>query len=243
MALTEPEGALAETSLYAPVKAFLEAQGYDVKGEIRGVDVVGTRGEDVVVVELKLRFNLDLVLQGVQRQRLTDTVYLAFGAPDARSRTPWNEKQTSVLRLCRMLGLGLLLVFLPKRGRPRVEPVLDPAPYRPRKDKPEKVRLLREFHARRGDFNQGGTNRRPLVTAYRQDALLCADSLRQGALPLGQLRQRSGVERAGGIVRANVYGWFERKQRGTYQLTDGGRAALVRFADAVPAAAVGDRDA
>jgi hypothetical protein len=229
---------LAETTLYAPVKTFLERLGYDVKAEIRSADVVGVRGDDLVVVELKVRFNLELLLQGIERQRLSDCVYLAFPAPPAKTRTPWNDKQSEVTRLCRLLGLGILLVFVPKKGPPRVEPLLDPAPYRPRKDKPERARLLREFQARRGDFNQGGTNRRPLVTAYRQDALLCADSLREGALPLGQLRSVSGVGRAGGIVRANVYGWFERPQRGTYQLTEGGRAALVHFADAVPLRAV-----
>lgn len=225
---------LAETALYAPVKAFLEKLGFEVKGEIHAADVVGKREDELVVVELKLRFNLDLILQGVERQRLTDQVYLAFPAPEARSRNPWNDRNATVLRLCRQLGLGLLLVLLPKRGNARVEPVLDPAPYRPRKDVASRLRLVKEFQARRGDHNAGGGNRRPLVTAYRQDALLCADSLKQGALPLGKLRELSGVGRAGGIVRANVYGWFERKQRGTYQLTDGGRDALLRFADALP---------
>ncbi len=30
-----------ESDLYAPVKALLEGQGYVVKGEVRGCDVVG----------------------------------------------------------------------------------------------------------------------------------------------------------------------------------------------------------
>ena len=33
-----------ESDLYAPVKALLEGQGYVVKGEVRGCDVVGVRG-------------------------------------------------------------------------------------------------------------------------------------------------------------------------------------------------------
>ena len=55
-----------ETTLYAPIKDFLETAGYVVKGEIGGCDVVGvSEGEpDVVVVcELKLSFNLELILQ------------------------------------------------------------------------------------------------------------------------------------------------------------------------------------
>jgi hypothetical protein len=57
---------MAETDLYAPIKQFLEAQGYAVKGEIGACDVVGVRGdEDAVVVELKERLNFALLLQAV----------------------------------------------------------------------------------------------------------------------------------------------------------------------------------
>ena len=61
-----------ETSLYLPVKRFLETMGFDVKGEICGCDLVALRGDSapiVVVGELKLNFNLDLVLQGVAPAR------------------------------------------------------------------------------------------------------------------------------------------------------------------------------
>ena len=44
-----------EADLYPPVKAFLEAQGYDVKGEVGAADLVALRGdEDPIIVELKL---------------------------------------------------------------------------------------------------------------------------------------------------------------------------------------------
>jgi len=59
-----------ETSLYAPVKRFLEGLGYTVKGEVGGCDIVGIKGDDppiVVVGEMKLAFNLELVLQAVDR--------------------------------------------------------------------------------------------------------------------------------------------------------------------------------
>jgi hypothetical protein len=114
-----------------------------------------------------------------------------------------------------------------------VEPFLDPAPYRPRKDSVNRARLLREFQTRRGDPNRGGINKRPLVTAYRQDALLCADCLRDGAVALKSIRERSGVSRVSGILQGNVYGWFERVSRGHYQLTAGGHEALSTFGDAL----------
>src|SRR3954451_7338166 len=79
-----------EVDLYEPVKRFLEGLGYEVKGEVRGCDVVAIRRggdqgetEPPIVVELKLAFTLGFVLQGVDRLALTDLVYLAVPArPD-----------------------------------------------------------------------------------------------------------------------------------------------------------------
>jgi hypothetical protein len=44
---------MPEADLYDPIKRFLEAQGYSVKGEIGACDIVAVRGEDgPVIVEL-----------------------------------------------------------------------------------------------------------------------------------------------------------------------------------------------
>ena len=57
-----------ESDLYAPVKALLEGQGYSVKGEVLGCDVVAVRGKELpVIVELKQTFGIGLVLQGVKK--------------------------------------------------------------------------------------------------------------------------------------------------------------------------------
>ena len=66
-----------ETDLYPPVKRYLESQGYTVKGEITDCDVVAVRpGEEPVIVELKLTLNLNVVLQAVARQRVSNAVYV-----------------------------------------------------------------------------------------------------------------------------------------------------------------------
>ena len=62
------------------MKRFLEGLGFEVKGEIGGCDLVAIRGGEppvVVIGELKLRFDLELVLQGVDRAAVGDEVWLA----------------------------------------------------------------------------------------------------------------------------------------------------------------------
>lgn len=68
-----------ETELYAPLKSFFERQGYDIKGEVRTCDLVGIREDEAppLIVEMKKSFNLALLLQGIERLRLSPNVYLA----------------------------------------------------------------------------------------------------------------------------------------------------------------------
>lgn len=211
-----------ESDLYAPVKALLEGQGYVVKGEVRGCDVVAVRGgEPPVIVELKRAFGLALVLQGVDRLAVSDRVYLAVGQ--------WPKQMKNVRRLCRRLGLGLMVV-----AAERADIVLDPVPYRPRLDKRKTGRLLGEHARRVGDPNRGGsTTRVPMMTAYRQEALRCAELLaRNGPMKLAALRAAADAPRAAVILQQDVYGWFERVERGVYTISPAGQRGLETFARA-----------
>lgn len=224
-----------EEELYAPVKAFLERQGYDVKAEVQGCDLVARRGDEPpVIVELKMAFTLPLVLQGVDRLALSRNVYLAV-ADSARStpRSLWRRERRGIRKLCRRLGLGLLAVHEPTTRRPAfVEPLVDPRPYRPRTDRRRGRLLLKEFAERVGDPNTGGMTRRPIVTVYRQAALRCAAHLdRHGPTKAAVVAAATGVDRAATIMRTDAYGWFERVERGIYQVTAAGIAALARYAD------------
>jgi hypothetical protein len=209
-----------ETDLYPPVKALLERQGYTVKGEVHRCDIVAVRGaEPPVVVELKRTFGLGLVLQGIDRLSLTDTVYLAVGT--------WPPRLGDVKKLCRRLGLGLMIV-----GDRRAEVLLDPLPYRPRKNARRVARLVGEHARRVGDPNRGGMTRLPIMTAYRQEALRCAGLLAaHGPMPLKALRAAGDVPNAASILQRDVYGWFERIERGTYRVSPEGRRGLERFGE------------
>lgn len=50
-----------------------------IKSEVRHCDLVGVRpgSDEPLIVEMKKTFNLPLLLQGLERQRLSPEVYLA----------------------------------------------------------------------------------------------------------------------------------------------------------------------
>jgi hypothetical protein len=209
-----------ESDLYAPVKALLEEQGYVVKGEVRDCDVVGVRsGEPPVIVELKRSFGLGLVLQGIDRLAISERVYLAIGQ--------WPKQMRNVRKLCRRLGLGLIVV-----ARDHADILLDPAPYRPRINKRKAGRLLGEHQRRVGDPNRGGSAKKvPMMTAYRQEALRCAELLAaNGPMKLASMRSAADVPNAANILRHDYYGWFERVERGVYAITPAGLHGLQAFA-------------
>lgn len=208
---------MAETSLYLPVKRHLEAQGYVVKSEVVSCDVVAVRGdESPVIVELKQAMSLALLYQAVDRLAVTDHVYVAVARPR-------RGVAREALGLCRRLGLGLIIVA----SSGSIEVMADPVPYKPRPNTRRRGLLLREFNARSGDPNIGGSTRKPLMTAYRQDAIRCAQHLSvHGSMRIRDVKAATAVDRAAAILRDNVYGWFMKVERGVYDLTDAGRGAL-----------------
>lgn len=214
----------AETTLYAAVKAHLERLGYEAKGEVCGCDIVAIKpGEPpfLVITELKMTFTLDLVLQGVDRLSAADEIWLAV-----RMSRRGRDRDRRVHKLCRLLGFGLLGV---DPSRNSVEVLAEPAAYKPRPNLKRRARLTKEHLQRRGDPTSGGSTRKPIMTAYRQRALDCAEVLRDGA---GQPRAlKSIAPDAGRILLRNVYGWFERMERGSYGLTPSGRDALETYRD------------
>jgi len=221
---------MPEVELYGPIKRFLEAQGYAVKGEIGPCDIMAVRGDEPpVIVEMKERLNLALILQAVDRLSFSDTVYIAFRIGKGHSAS-WSSRKKHVTKLLRRLGLGLLTVS----ARGNVVPVLDPSPYKPKPNVRRRQRLLTEFAERVGDPERGGSASRRRLTAYRQDALRCARELADaGALKVSILRERTRVSRAGPILRDNHYGWFDRVKLGHYELSPKGRQDLVIWSDAL----------
>ncbi|MCA1287978.1 DUF2161 domain-containing phosphodiesterase [Salipiger bermudensis] len=213
-----------ESELYAPVKALLTGQGYEVKGEVGAADLVAMRGpEPPVIVELKLKISLALFHQAVARLTVSDAVYIAVPRPSGRTA---RRALKDNLALCRRLGLGFIVV---KEGRAEV--LCDPGPYAPRKNKRKQARLLREFQRIEGDPNAGGATRHGIVTGYRQDALRCAAHLAEHGASRGRdVVSATGVKEATRIMRDNHYGWFDKVETGVYAISAAGRAGLTHWA-------------
>ncbi|MGG1878061.1 DUF2161 family putative PD-(D/E)XK-type phosphodiesterase [Paenibacillus cisolokensis] len=249
-----------EAELYAPLKAFFETNGYIIKGEVRNCDLVGMKEgmKEPLIVEMKKTFNLALLLQGLERLKLSPYVYLAV----EKSRTKKgavNQRWSDLCDLCRRLGLGLMTVTFYKTKAPFVEVLCEPeaAVQTGRTSPRRRERLLYEFHERSGDYNTGGITRAKLVTAYREKALRVAAAITQltgpdeagdadaeaandaagpratAGISPAQVRDASGVGSAGAILQHNYYGWFRRISRGRYVLTPAGLQALQEYAPVV----------
>lgn len=218
-----------EADLYPPLKAYFEARGYAVKGEVGAADMVALGPGDPVVVELKRQFSLALYHQAIARLRLTPLVFIAVPRPEgAQARRMLADN----LALCRRLGLGLLVV----RARDGlVEPLVEPGAPPPRASKAKRARMLAEFGRLLGDPNAGGATRHGIVTGYRQDALRCAAYLAEYGPSRGAAVARdTGVRVATRLMADNHYGWFRRISTGVYALTESGTAGLADWDGALP---------
>lgn len=225
-----------EAELYLPLKQFFEARGYEVKGEVKHCDLVAVRQgeEELLIVEMKKTFNLALLLQGVERLRISERVFLAVERNRKKSGAH-NQRFGELTELCRMLGLGLITVTFYKTKSPFIEVLSEPGelPRTPRR-KTREARLLHEFRERSGDYNIGGIRSKKLVTAYREKALRCAYALQaEGFAPPRRVAELSGCSKAASILQKDYYGWFERVERGVYRLRPEGSSALDQYAELI----------
>ena len=216
---------ISETDLYKPVASFLRARGYEVRGEVHGVDVVARRDNEIVAVELKRSMGLELILQAVERQRSTDGVYVAV---PSRKKGPPLRNLRRVNALLKRLELGLILVHFRQSGTV-VEVRFHPKSWTYRRSHRERRYIIREFDGRTGDRNAGGTSGR-VVTAYREHSIHIACALMlTGPTSPAALRALGTVDTTGAILLRNVYGWFDHPEKGLYAIHDAGIKALKSY--------------
>ena len=200
---------LLESDLYGPVRSYLEGLGYDVKGEVKDCDVAAVRDGELIVVELKRGFTLELLFQAMDRQRVADGVYVAVPLPKRGYMDPRVPEMRS---LCRRLELGLIFVGFTSRGAGQVDVAVHPKEASaPRRDKKRRLAVLREHGDRTGSANTGGVSRKKILTAYKEQALLAVRILRdRGPLTAADVKKLGGPPNAAAILGRNALGWFDR---------------------------------
>ena len=181
-----------------------------------------------IIIELKTGFSLTLFHQAINRQSMSDNVYVAVPRKSGKAALTALRRNKM---LCRRLRLGLLTVKLPEG---HVVMHCEPKPFTPRKIKAKKTKLLSEFDKRHGDPNKGGMTSSGHMTSYRQGALRCAKVLHdEGACKASYVAKMAGFEKARNLMADNHYGWFEKIDRGVYGLTPLGATALDDNAETV----------
>lgn len=225
---------IKESDLFDPVKEYLESLGYDVKGEVKNCDITAIKDDEVIVVELKKGFTLELVYQGLNRQAIADSVYLAVPLP---KKGYFSARHNDNLRLCKRLELGLIYVGFTTKGKAQVDVVLHPAPASAiRKNKKKRLAVITEHRGRTGSVNTGGVTRRKIITVYKEQALAVAEILsKNGELKTAEIRKLGGPENTSKILRGNHYKWYEKAGGSSvntvYKLTQCGYEALNEYKD------------
>lgn len=214
-----------EEDLYKPIYDYLSESGYTVRSEVSHCDIAAVKGEELLVVEMKKSLNLAVIMQATLRQRIADMVYIAVPKP---GKDLFSKRWKDICYMLKRLQLGLMVVSL-KEECSYAEVVFEPAAFDMVKSKKrsmkKKQELIKEFDARYGDFNTGGSTGKKLVTAYREMAIhISCCLIKYGPLSPKALRQLGTDEKkTTTILFKNHYGWFLSISRGLYDINDKGR--------------------
>jgi len=201
--------------MYKPLKKFLQKKGYTVHSEVEGVDVMAQKPGELLIVEMKTSFNLQLIYQLIERLKMTDQVY-AYIPLGKGGRWPKTYK-----RMCGLLKrLHCGLITLDQKTRKTVVVEFEPASFKGRTNYAKKNLALKEFEGRSIDLNQAGSTGKLLFTAYKEKAIRVAMYLYEhGASSTKDVKENLDIEKAAVILNKNYQGWFERVSRGVYGIT------------------------
>jgi hypothetical protein len=222
---------LYEVDLYEPIRKHFIKQGYRVNGEVHDCDLTAVKDNELVIVELKLNLNIDLLLQGTRRQKLTDLVYIAVPKPKRITRRRWND----ILLLMKRLELGLITVTF-SGNRKSVNFVVHPEPYirGQIKNNRKKASLLAEIEGRSADYNVGGSSKSKIMTAYKENCIQIACLLiRLGPMSPKKLKELGAGDKTQSILSSNYYKWFDKIKRGVYSISEIGRKEICLYPELV----------
>ena len=209
-----------EADMYQPLKSHFLGLGFDVKGEVKGIDVVLVKGEQIWAVEMKKTFSMTLVYQALERQKDVNAVFVAI------PRKVFMGQRGHILHILEKLSLGLVTVAMDSPAK-LVDVHLMPNIISGRNTKASRA-LIAEFTGRNFDDNVGGSSKTKLLTAYREKALKVALALEvAGSAQAPNLIRDFGCpDNTNSILNTNSYFWFRKVGRGVYELSEEGKKAL-----------------
>lgn len=207
-----------ETDMYQPVKELLITLGYHVGGEVMGCDIAAVKDDELLIVEMKLSFNMTLIFQALDRQKITEQVYVAIPRP----RKAVSHDMSRIKEITGKLGLGLLTVALDSPVK-AVDILVSPLSGG-KKNERLKLAMKKELAGRSFDVNIGGSRGVKLNTAYRERCIRIACVLeRYGPMSASLMVRSYGCEKdTYNILYQNHYGWFNKIKKGVYDLSKQG---------------------
>ncbi len=221
---------IKETDLYEPIKQYLEKQGYEVHSEVLFCDIIARKKNEIIIIELKTVFSMNLLIQAVKRLEFSDSVYTAF--PVINNKYPSNF--SGIKRVLKRLEIGLIVVHFLKT-KIRIEIVFHPSEFFKRKRVKKQKQIIREMDGRYKDFNLAGSvSKKEKITAYKLSALKIAcflEKLKESSP--GKLIKYGTSMKTQSILSQNYYGWFERVKRGVYRLHPHGKLSLQRYKEII----------
>lgn len=211
-----------ESDMYEPIKNFFQKLGYSVKGEVKNCDIVITKDDELIIIELKKSFNISLLYQAINRQKITKNVYAAIPRPKRA-----NDKHFKYNRqIAEKLELGLITVAMDSPVQ-TVEIICFPKNDKEAKQSRLKEQILKEAAGRNFD-NNGGSNKIKLKTVYRENCIKLACIFKKyGPMSVKELVNLYGAPKnTYSILYANNYGWFQKIDKGIYDITMEGVESL-----------------
>ena len=216
---------MKEIELYAPVKKLFLSQGFDVKGEVKDIDVIAYHQDVMIGVELKTKVSLKLIYQAIDRQKVLDQVYIAI-PKDAIYQS--KSLYRNFTHLLKRLEIGLIIV-----NGDSAEVIIETVPFdrnlsRSRYKK-RKTMLDKELRLRKNNKNVGGTNGKK-ITRYKELVIDIGNYLISNtkASPK-EIKEKTGIEKTASILQKNYDGYFQRVERGIYQLTEKGKKDIMKL--------------
>lgn len=215
---------IKEADLFPPLKEFFQDLGFEVDGEVKNCDLVGKKDDELVVVELKKSFQLKLVYQAIDRQSITEYVYIALPRPP---KGQYTNSWKNMVKLLKRLELGLITVALDSPVK-TVEVILEPSNSVAWKNRKKREKVSKELSNRTLKGNIGGVNKEKILTAYRERALelLCILTVLNKPTSLKYLREIGIGKEYTPILSNSAYDWFKRESKGVYTLTTLGKSII-----------------